>query len=115
MSRVVFSTDLGKICPDCQQASHSCSCQSNKGEHIVGDGTVRIQRETKGRKGKGVTLVSGLPLTANELKKLAKELKQKCSTGGAVKDGIIEIQGDQRDIVKKLLEIKGYQVKLSGG
>ena len=115
MSRVVYSTDQGKLCPECQQAIKDCCCQNLKSQTILGDGIVRIQRETKGRKGKGVTLVTGLPLNANELKKLAKELKQKCSTGGAVKDGTIEIQGDQRDTIKKLLESKGYKVKLAGG
>ena len=115
MSRVVYSTDQGKLCPDCQQPIANCRCQALKSHAILGDGIVRIQRETKGRKGKGVTLVTGLPLNTNELKKLAKELKQKCSTGGAIKEGTIEIQGDQRDTIKKLLETKGYQVKLAGG
>ncbi|MGK0440931.1 MAG: translation initiation factor 1 [Pseudohongiellaceae bacterium] len=115
MNRVVFSTDKGKICPDCQHAIDGCQCQNQKNNTPLGDGIIRIQRETKGRKGKGVTLISGLPLTANELKKLAKELKQKCSTGGAIKGGIIEIQGDQRNTLKTLLEKEGYKVKLSGG
>lgn len=79
------------------------------------DGTVRIRRETKGRKGKGVITISGLPLQEAELKALAKELKQKCGTGGSVKEGVIEIQGDQREVVKAELERKGYRVKLAGG
>lgn len=114
MSRVVFSTDQGKLCPDCQQAIKNCCCQQQKEAQILGDGIVRIRRETKGRKGKGVTLITGLALTMEELKTLAKELKQQCSTGGAVKDGIIEIQGDQRNQLKIALEKKGYAVKLSG-
>lgn len=115
MGRLVFSTDQGKLCPGCKQAIKDCVCKQQKANTILGDGIVRIQRETKGRKGKGVSLISGLPLTGNELKKLAKELKQRCSTGGAIKEGIIEIQGDQRELLKNLLENKGYKVKLSGG
>ncbi len=115
MSRVVYSTDKGRLCPQCQQALDSCRCKQQQQEAVIGDGKVRIQRETKGRKGKGVTLVSGLPLAGSELKKLAKELKQRCSTGGAVKDGVIEIQGDQREPLKQLLQQKGYDAKISGG
>ena len=115
MTRVVFSTEVGKVCPECQQAVKQCRCQQLKDSTPLGDGIVRIQRETKGRKGKGVTLISGLPLNASELKTLAKELKQRCSTGGAIKAGIIEIQGDHRELLKKLLEDKNYAVKLSGG
>jgi translation initiation factor 1 len=80
-----------------------------------GDGVVRVGRETKGRKGKGVTLVSGVPLPPEELKTLAKELKQKCGTGGTLKDGVIEIQGDHRDALIELLKTKGWTVKRSGG
>jgi len=76
---------------------------------------VRIRRETKGRKGKGVSLVSGLDLDEAALKTLAKQLKQKCSTGGTIKDGVIEIQGDHRDILKIELEKIGHTVKLAGG
>lgn len=115
MSRVVYSTDQGRLCPDCGNTPTACSCAQQKNNAILGDGVVRIKRETKGRKGKGVTIISGLPLSSNELKKLAKELKQRCGTGGAVKDGEVEIQGDQRDIIKTLLESKGYHAKLSGG
>ena len=79
------------------------------------DGTVRIRRETKGRKGKGVTTVSGIGLAEIDLKTLAKQLKQKCSTGGTVKDGVIEIQGDHREKLKTELEKLGHTVKLAGG
>jgi translation initiation factor 1 len=80
-----------------------------------GDGIVRIQRETKGRKGKGVTLISGVLLAPAELKKLAKELKQKCGVGGAVKDGVIEIQGDVRDQLFDEMKQRGFKVKKAGG
>jgi translation initiation factor 1 len=81
----------------------------------VGDGIVRLQRVTKGRGGKAVTVVSGLPLAGTELKALARALKQKCGVGGAVKGDTVEIQGDQRQLLKTELERRGYQVKLAGG
>lgn len=115
MSRIVYSTDQGRLCPNCGNAVATCKCIEQKKNAIVGDGIVRIKRETKGRKGKGVTIISGLALSENDLKKLAKELKQRCGTGGAVKNGEVEIQGDQRDTIKTFLESKGYQAKLSGG
>jgi len=80
-----------------------------------GDGIIRIRRETKGRKGSGVTTVTGFTLNTADLKVLAKQLKQRCSTGGTVRQGIIEIQGDHRDLLKKELEQRGFSVKLSGG
>ena len=102
--RLVYSTDSGRIKP--QQKSAAAPQD---------DGIVRIHRETKGRKGKGASIVRGLPLTNTELKALCKELKKKCACGGAVKDNNIEIQGDVRDKLKSLLEQKGYHVKLAGG
>jgi len=78
------------------------------------DGIVRISRQTKGRKGAGVSLVTGVPLDGKELKNLAKKLKQKCGTGGTIKSGIIEIQGDHRDTLKQELTKLGYTVKLAG-
>ena len=103
-SRLVYSTDSGRI--DEPKA---------KVERPKGDGIVRIQRQTSGRKGKGVCLISGIDQDDAELTKLAAELKKKCGCGGAVKDGIIEIQGDKRDLIKSLLEAKGMKVKLAGG
>ena len=76
---------------------------------------MRIRRETKGRKGAGVTLVDGLALDSDKLKKTAKQLKALCGSGGTVKDGIIEIQGDHRDKIETWLEQKNYVVKRSGG
>ena len=80
-----------------------------------GDGVVRVSRQTKGRKGKGVTLISGVPLAGDELKDLAKALKQRCGSGGTIKDGIIEIQGDHRDTLVVELSKKNWIVKKSGG
>lgn len=115
MSRLVYSTDLGRRCPDCGNASSDCICKQLDNDAPSGDGIVRIRRETKGRKGKGVSIVSGVPVAANELKSLGKELRQKLSTGGAVKDHEMEFQGDQRQALKTLLENKGFTVKLAGG
>ena len=74
-----------------------------------------MARETKGRKGKGVTLITGLPLDETSLKGLAKELKRTCGTGGTVKNGVIEIQGDHRDALVAELKKRGYDAKRSGG
>ncbi|MCM7512257.1 stress response translation initiation inhibitor YciH [Enterobacter hormaechei] len=103
-SRLVYSTDTGRI-----------EEPKEKAERPRGDGIVRIQRQTSGRKGKGVCLITGVDLDDVELAKLAAELKKKCGCGGAVKDGIIEIQGDKQDVIKSLLEAKGMKVKLAGG
>ncbi|NQY02874.1 MAG: translation initiation factor Sui1 [Halieaceae bacterium] len=113
-SRLVYSTDGGRLCPQCHRTSTQCAC-GDQAPASLGDGIVRIRRETKGRGGKAVSVVEGVPLAGAELKALAKVLKQRCGVGGAVKDGCIEIQGDQRAILKEALEKRGYTVKLSGG
>ena len=103
-SRLVYSTDT------------EGSGEGKEGKaRPKGDGIVRIQRQTSGRKGKGVCLITGIDQDDAELTKLAAELKKKCGCGGAVKDGVIEIQGDKRDLIKSLLEAKGMKVKLAGG
>ncbi|WP_312240584.1 stress response translation initiation inhibitor YciH [Pantoea sp.] len=101
---LVYSTESGRIAQP-----------QEKAERPKGDGIVRIQRQTNGRKGKGVCLISGVDLDDEALAKLAAELKKKCGCGGAVKEGVIEIQGDKRDLLKSLLEAKGMKVKLAGG
>lgn len=111
---LVYSTDSGRLCPDCGQPAAQCQCKQQN-DIPQGDGIVRVSRETKGRKGKGVTLITGLPLTEKDLKALAKKLKAKCGTGGTVKDGVIEIQGDQRDVLVPELEKLNYTVKRAGG
>ncbi len=103
-TRLVYSTETGKI-------RH----QSDNPTPPAGDGIVRIRRETSGRKGKGVTTLSGIPLAEKELASLARELKQLCGTGGTVKNFVIEIQGDHRDKLKAALEARGFTVKLAGG
>ena len=113
-SRLVYSTDAGRLCPQCLRAVAACVCGKDR-PAVLGDGIVRLRRETKGRGGKAVTIVDGLPLSGDELKSLAKALKQKCGVGGAIKEGNIEIQGDQRDLLQPELEKRGYTVKRAGG
>ena len=110
---LVYSTDAGRMCPACRQPIAACTC----GQKPVpaGDGTVRVSRETKGRGGKGVTLVKGLALDAAGLTALAKQLKAACGSGGTVKDGVIEIQGDHVERVMEWLKRDGLSVKRAGG
>lgn len=112
-SRLVYSTDA-KECPKCNKRLDKCKCNTTK-QSPPKDSVVRISRQTKGRKGSGVSLITGIPLDGNELKILAKQLKTKCGTGGTVKDGIIEIQGDHRQTLLDELKKKGWTVKLAGG
>ena len=101
-SRLVYSTKSGKICPNRQKPVSKCTCKKKKSRsqpNIKIDGIIRVQREVKGRKGKTVTTVSGFEINADELKNLATQLKRRCGTGGSVKDGVIIIQGDHREIL----------------
>ncbi len=102
------------MCPACGKPTAECVCRKPKAV-AAGDEIVRVWRETKGRKGKGVTLVAGVPLGHGDLAKLATRLKQKCGAGGTVKAGVIEIQGDHRDLLVVELTQAGYTVKRSGG
>jgi len=114
-SRLVYSTDKGRLCPTCKQSVSTCLCSSQAAAQALGDGKVRIRRETKGRKGKGVTLIEGLPLNIGELEVLAKQLKTRCGSGGAVKEGVIEIQGDHRPVILEFLKAKNFDARLAGG
>jgi translation initiation factor 1 len=112
---LVYSTDSGRTCPECRRPVAECRCREKAARRHAGDGTVRVGRQTKGRKGKGVTVVTGLPLAPGELEKLARDLKKKCGSGGTVRDGVIEIQGEHRDALVEELGRRGYSVKRSGG
>lgn len=112
--RLVYSSD-GPKCPACQRLVTACRCKKPAKAGPPSDGIVRVQRETKGRRGKGVTVITGVPLAGDELKALAKKLKARCGTGGTVKDGTIEIQGDHRETLVPLLETHGWTVKRAGG
>jgi len=117
-SRLVYSTETGRICPKCQKSVSVCTCKKKRPElksQIKSDGIILIRREVKGRTGKTVTAVSGFDLDDQALKSLAKDLKRHCGTGGSVKEGMIVIQGDHRDTIKSLLDGQGYLVKLAGG
>ena len=111
---LVYSTDKGRICPKCGDPVNQCSCHQGKNRPPE-NGVVRVSRQTKNRKGSGVCLVTGLPLNDADLKKLAKQLKIQCGTGGTVKNGIIEIQGDHRQKLVDLLVKLGYKARLAGG
>ncbi len=110
---LVYSSEQGTMCPGCEKPKPKCICKDTKAPS--GDGVVRVGRETKGRKGKAVTVVTGILLADKELTKLGKELKKRCGSGGTIKDGVIEIQGDHRDVLVAELTKRGYQVKRSGG
>jgi translation initiation factor 1 len=112
---LVYSTDRGRLCPGCLRPAAECVCRDTARRAPAGDGIVRLSRETKGRKSAGVTLVTGVPLGEEELTALAKSLKARCGVGGTVKDGVIELQGDQRDRLLPFLEGLGYRVKKAGG
>jgi len=112
---LVYSTEQGCLCPGCGKAKDKCDCRQRKAAAAAGDGVVRVSRQTKGRKGSGVTLITGLPLDREGLDALAKKLKQLCGSGGTVKDGIIEIQGDKRALLLETLRKEGYTVKQAGG
>jgi translation initiation factor 1 len=120
----VYSTETGRICPDCGQSVAQCQCAANKralaaaianGSGAAADGVLRVQRETKGRGGKSVTVVRGLALDAAALAALGKQLKAACGSGGTAKDGVIEVQGDHVATVMAALVKLGYAVKRSGG
>lgn len=110
---LVYSTEKGRTCPQCRAALAECSCATPGLPE--GDGIARVRRETKGRGGKTVTTVSGLCLPAEELKRLAKELKARCGCGGGVKEGVVEIQGDKADVVCSWLIAQGIKAKRAGG
>ncbi len=114
-SRLVYSTDSGRICPDCRLPVDQCTCKSSAAARPPTDGIVRVSLETQGRKGKGVTVVKGVPLDDTALTQLGKQLKAQCGSGGTVKDGVIELQGDHRDALLAALQKQGFTVKRAGG
>lgn len=115
---LVYSTEGGRMCPQCRQPLTACECaaQAAKAALAKSDGVVRVSRETKGRGGKAVTLVRGLPLPPDDLAALAKRLRTACGSGGTVKDGVIEVQGDHAERLVALLAAEGqWVVKRAGG
>jgi translation initiation factor 1 len=112
---IVYSTGIGERCPNCLRAVRECVCKKGTPGKTASDGVVRISRETQGRKGKGVTVISGLGLPAEQLEALATELKKRCGSGGSVENGRIEIQGDHRDRLVQELTQRGFKAKRAGG
>ena len=116
-SHLVYSSDGGRVDAPDERRSESRR-RKQKGPappDAPADGIVRISRSSKGRKGKGVTLVTGLPLQGEGRKELARQLKQKCGSGGTLRDNVVEIQGDHRDALGAELSRRGYTVKRAGG
>ena len=111
--RVVYSTEEGKICPGCGNPVKQCTCR--KQTSPLGDGNVRVSRETKGRKGKGVTLIKGLNMDSAALESMSKKLKIMCGSGGTLKRGVIEIQGDHIERILDYLKKQGVKAIRSGG
>lgn len=111
----VYSTETGRHCPKCGKPLAQCACNKKAPARPATDGVVRIFRESKGRKGKTVTLITGLALPQAALRDLLTEFKRKCGTGGALKDGVLEIQGDHRDVLLEALQQHGIKAKKAGG
>jgi translation initiation factor 1 len=112
---LVYSTDAGgRMCPRCRRSVTQCACNATLGVAPV-DGVVRVSRETKGRGGKTVTLVRGLPLSADALAALGKRLRSACGAGGTAKDGVLEVQGEHVERIMALLQDSGWKVKRAGG
>ena len=112
---LVYSTDSGRMCPSCRQPFAACLCKAKPGNVGKGDGVVRVSREVKGRGGKAVTVIRGVPLETAGLAVLGKRLRTACGSGGTLKDGVLEVQGDHVDRMMQMLGEQGWVVKRAGG
>jgi translation initiation factor 1 len=113
-SKLVYSTEQGRVCTGCGKAQSACGCRKAKARP-AGDGVVRVRREVKGRGGKTVTVLTGFQMEDEPLRALATELKRRCGTGGSAGDGEILIQGDHRTALLDELKRRGVAAKLAGG
>ena len=113
-SRIIYSTGVGSLCPNCRRPVRECVCPKGAPGKLKPT-AVRVGRETQGRAGKGVTTVVGLPLPLADIEALAARLKKRCGSGGTVREGVIEIQGDHRDVIVAELIKMGWPAKRSGG
>ncbi len=115
-ANLVYSTGVGRICPGCRRPVGQCACRRSDGRLAnPGAGVVQVGRETQGRGGKAVTVIRGLNLDAAALAELAGELKRRCGSGGTVRDGVIEIQGEHRDTLVAELQRRGHRARRAGG
>ncbi|MGX9221405.1 translation initiation factor Sui1 [Massilia varians] len=112
-SGLVYSTESGRMCPECRKPVSACKCKARAA--VKGDGVVRVSLQTKGRGGKSVTIVKGLALDATQLAQLGKQLRTACGSGGTVKDGVIEVQGEHCELIMETLRKLGHQPKRAGG
>ena len=110
-SRIVYSSAAGRICRGCGQPERGCRCGQDAAAPIPNRPVAKLRVEKTGRGGKTVTVVSGLPHNVAFLEDLSRELKRACGTGGTTLDDGVELQGDMRDRVRKLLVDKGFRVK----
>jgi translation initiation factor 1 len=113
-ARIVYSTGVGSLCPNCRRPVRECVCPKGA-PGAAKPAAVRVGREIKGRAGKGVTTVTGLPMSLSDIESLATKLKKRCGSGGTVREGVIEIQGDHRDVIVAELIRLGWPAKKSGG
>ncbi len=113
-ARIIYSTGVGSLCPNCRRPVRECVCPKGA-PGAAKPGVVRVGREVKGRAGKGVTTVTGLPMSLSDIESLSTKLKKRCGSGGTVREGVIEIQGDHRDVIVAELIKLGWQAKKSGG
>jgi translation initiation factor 1 len=113
-ARIIYSTGMGSLCPNCRRPARECVCPKGA-PGAVKPAAVRVGREIKGRAGKGVTTISGLPMSLSDIESLATKLKKRCGSGGTVREGVIEIQGDHRDVIVAELIKLGWPAKKSGG
>ncbi|MFC1557342.1 translation initiation factor Sui1 [candidate division KSB1 bacterium] len=118
-SAIVYSTEFGRICPSCGKPAQSCKCKKSRrpdqSSNDKEDSVVRVRREVKGRKGKTVTTISGVRMEQDELRELASDFKRRLGTGGTVKEGIVEIQGDHTAAIIDMLKESGFNVRRAGG
>jgi translation initiation factor 1 len=115
MGNVVYSTEKGRICPDCGAPTQSCNCKDLQDQKVLGSGKVRVRREVKGRGGKAVTVITGLPMNKNSLTHCCREMKRKLGVGGSLKGENIEIQGDHVTRILNHLKGLGIDAKKGGG
>ncbi len=114
-TNLVYSTEGGRMCPDCRQPLAACQCTAQQKTALRGDGRVRVSREVASRGGKTVTVVRGLAMTDAQITALGKRLRNACGAGGTAKDGVVEVQGDHVERVLALLAKEGLSAKRGGG